>query len=155
VDEAVSKHFNTTGCFTSAQPVRTVLTTPNQDLVRPILIPQLRRIAFPRLEFDRDLGVVEQVGALEDDAKTALADLLADAVVHADDVAAAGGHLGRRGGTGRCWLVDDRQREVICSGNAGGERGSRESVEVVCVMGSRRCTWRACWRVLLCSGMDG
>lgn len=43
-------------------------------------------IALARLELDGDLLLVEQVGALEDDAEAALADLLADAVVHADDV---------------------------------------------------------------------
>lgn len=37
-------------------------------------------------EFNGDLGVVQQVGALEDDTERTLADLLADAVVHADDV---------------------------------------------------------------------
>ena len=37
-------------------------------------------------EFNGDLGVVQQVGALEDNTERTLADLLADAVVHADDV---------------------------------------------------------------------
>jgi len=37
-------------------------------------------------EFNGDLGVVQQIGALEDDTERTLADLLADAVMHADDV---------------------------------------------------------------------
>lgn len=65
------------------------LTASDQNLVRPVLIPQLRGIALPRLELDGHLGVVEQVCPLEDNAEAALADLLADAVVHADDIAAA------------------------------------------------------------------
>lgn len=65
------------------------LTAANEDLVRPVFIPQLWRVTLPRLELDGDLGVVEQVCPLEDNAEAALADLLADAVVHADDIAAA------------------------------------------------------------------
>lgn len=37
-------------------------------------------------EFDGDLLVVQQVGTLEDDTEGTLANLLADSVVHADDV---------------------------------------------------------------------
>jgi len=70
------------------------LTASNQDLVRPVLVPQLRCITLSRLELYSDLSVVEQVGPLEDNAEAALADLLADAVVHADNVAAARGHGG-------------------------------------------------------------
>ena len=49
-------------------------------------------------KFDGDLLVVQKIGSLEDDAKRALANLLADAIVHADDVGGRGrGHGG--GGT--------------------------------------------------------
>lgn len=65
------------------------LTASNQNLVGPVLVPQLWCITLSRLELYSDLSVVEQVGPLEDDAEAALADLLADAVVHADDIAAA------------------------------------------------------------------
>lgn len=37
-------------------------------------------------EFDGNLSVVQQVGALEDDTEGTLANLFADAVMHADDV---------------------------------------------------------------------
>lgn len=65
------------------------LTASNQNLVGPVLVPQLWCITLSRLELYSDLSVVEQVGPLEDNAEAALADLLADAVVHADDIAAA------------------------------------------------------------------
>jgi hypothetical protein len=71
------------------------LTASDEDLVGPVFVPQLRCIAFPRLELDGDLGVVEQVCPLEDNAEAALADLLADAVVYADNIAATRSH---------CWL---------------------------------------------------
>jgi hypothetical protein len=74
--------------------VRGILTASDQNLVRPILVPQLRCITLSRLELYCDLSVVEQVGPLEDNAEAALADLLANAVVHADNIAAAGGHGG-------------------------------------------------------------
>jgi hypothetical protein len=48
------------------------LTASDQDLVCAVLVAQLRSIALPRLEFDGDLGVVEEVCALEDDAETPL-----------------------------------------------------------------------------------
>lgn len=60
--------------------------TANQYLVGPVLIAQLGRVALSRLEFDGDLLVVEQIGALEDDTERALSYLLADAVVHANHV---------------------------------------------------------------------
>jgi len=63
-----------------------VLTAAHKNLVGAILVAQLRSIALPWLELDGDLLLVEQVGALEDDAETALANLLADAVVHAHNV---------------------------------------------------------------------
>lgn len=47
-------------------------------------------------EFDGDLLIVQQVGALENDTKGTLSDLLADAVVYADNVARRGSHRGRR-----------------------------------------------------------
>lgn len=73
---------------------RGLLTASHEDLVGTVLITQLRSVALARLELDGDLLLVEQVGAFEDDAKGALADLLADAVVDAYDVgrAAAGCH---------------------------------------------------------------
>lgn len=37
-------------------------------------------------KFDGDLLIVEQIGAFEDDAKGALSDLLADAIVNANDI---------------------------------------------------------------------
>ena len=70
------------------------LTASNQNLVGPVLVPQLWCITLSRLELYSDLSVVEQVGPLEDNAEAALADLLADAVVHADNIAAAGCHGG-------------------------------------------------------------
>ena len=77
---------------------RGLLTASDEDLVGAILIAQLGSIALARLELDGDLLLVEQVGAFEDDAKGALSDLLADAIVHAHDVgrAASGGHCGCR-----------------------------------------------------------
>lgn len=70
------------------------LTASNQNLVRPVLVPQLGCVTLSRLELYSDLSVVEQVCPLEDNAEAALADLLADAVVHADNIAAAGCHCG-------------------------------------------------------------
>jgi len=70
------------------------LTASNQNLVCPVLVPQLWCITLSRLELYSDLSVVEQVGPLEDNAEAALADLLADAVVHADNIAAARCHGG-------------------------------------------------------------
>ena len=80
-----------------------IRTTAHQNLVGAILVAQLGRVALARLELDGDLGVVEEVCAFEDNAETALANLLAHAVVHADDVAAAGRH----GGGGRGGRADD------------------------------------------------
>jgi hypothetical protein len=62
------------------------LTTAYESLVRAIFIVQLRSFALARLEFYGNLLLVEQVDALENDAKGALANLLADVVVDADDV---------------------------------------------------------------------
>jgi hypothetical protein len=62
------------------------LTAADEDLVCAVLVPQLGRIALPGLELDGDLLLVQQVGALEDDTEGALANLLPDAVVDADDV---------------------------------------------------------------------
>ncbi len=89
-----------------------VLTTSNQDLVRPILISQLRRVALPRLELDGDLRVVEEVRALEDDAEATFANLFADAVVHADDIA-AGAHAAR---ASACPSRDGGGLEYHCQG---------------------------------------
>lgn len=51
-----------------------------------------RLLARESYEFNRDLLVVEQVGALEDDAERSFTDLLAHTVMHPDDV-----RRGRRG----------------------------------------------------------
>lgn len=73
------------------------LTAADEDFIRPVLIAELGCIALPRLKLDCDLLVVEQVCALEDDTKRALANLLANAIVHADDVGRRGaGRHGRR-----------------------------------------------------------
>jgi hypothetical protein len=66
--------------------------TADQYLISSVLIAQLRRVALSGLEFDGDLLVVEQIGALEDDAERALSYLLADAVVHTDNIGGGGGH---------------------------------------------------------------
>jgi hypothetical protein len=78
------------------------LTAADEDLVGAVLITQLRSVALAGLELDGDLLLVEQVGAFEDDAETAFANLLADAVVDADDVGGvAARHVVRsRGGVG-------------------------------------------------------
>ena len=65
---------------------KVVLTAADEDLVGAVFIAQLGSVALARLKLDGHLLLVEQVGALKDDAETALANLLADAVVHADDV---------------------------------------------------------------------
>lgn len=91
------------------------LTASNEDLVCAVFIAQLWCIALTRLELDRDLCVVQEVGTLKDYAEAALAvdvsvrslrasmsayvpNLLADAVVDADDVAGRGrvGHWSGR-----------------------------------------------------------
>lgn len=105
------------------------LTASDKDLVCPVLVSQLGGIALPRFlwvvrrrhgsmkgmgvdkcrswaagkthKLDSNLLVVQQVGALENDAKRALADLLADAVVHADDVRRGRSHGERAGARGR------------------------------------------------------
>jgi hypothetical protein len=72
------------------------LTTAHEDLVRAVLVAQLRGVALARLELDGDLLLVEQVGALENDAKATLANLLPDAIVDAHHVGrrrAAAGHV--------------------------------------------------------------
>jgi hypothetical protein len=73
------------------------LTAAHENLVRAVLVAQLGGIALARLKLDGDLLLVEQVGALEDDAEAALANLLPDAVVDAHHVGgrcAAAGHVG-------------------------------------------------------------
>lgn len=73
------------------------LTAAHEDLVCAILIAQLRSVALAWLKLDGNLLLVEQIGALEDDAEAAFANLLADAIVHAYDVGrgAAARHCGR------------------------------------------------------------
>ena len=72
------------------------LTAAHENLVRAVLITQLWSVALAWLELDGNLLLIEQIGALKDDAERALADLLADAVVDADDVGgcAAARHCG-------------------------------------------------------------
>lgn len=70
----------------SQRTKRGLLTASHEDLVGAVLIAQLGSVALARLELDGDLLLVEQVGALEDDAKGALSNLLADAIMHAHDV---------------------------------------------------------------------
>lgn len=74
----------------------------------------MRSIALARLELDGYLLLVEQVGALEDDAKGALANLLADAVVNADDV--GGGAAARHGGWGGRVRVQQLGQRVVDAG---------------------------------------
>lgn len=80
------------------------LTASYEDLVGAVLVTELRSVALTRFlleleldsksreidirthEFNGDLSVVQQVCTLEDDTERTLADLLADAVMHADDV---------------------------------------------------------------------
>lgn len=73
-------------------------------------------------EFDGDLLVGEQVGALEDDTKGAFTDLLADAIVHAHHVGGGGGHGGREvlldGGRARSKKVDGLK--IVRSGQEAG-----------------------------------
>ena len=83
-----------------------LLTAAHQDLVRPVLVAQLRSVALSRFlhcmsassagtggsdcfwtyKLDGDLLAVEEVHALKDDAERALANLLPDSVVHPHDV---------------------------------------------------------------------
>jgi hypothetical protein len=101
------------------------LTAANENLVRAVLVTQLRSIALARLELDSHLLLVEQVGALEDDSKGALPYLLPDAVVDAHDVrrrTATRGH-------------DDK---LSCKANGGRqvrERGDEQSEQAVAFSG--------------------
>jgi hypothetical protein len=72
-------------------------------------------IALPGLELDGNLLLVEQVGALKDDAKGALANLLTDAIVDAHDVARA-----------RARCHDDRCAGCVQLGDGEEERGPLE-----------------------------
>jgi hypothetical protein len=99
------------------------LTAAHKDLVRAILVAQLGSIALARLELDGDLLLVEQVGALENDAKATLANLLPDAVVDAHHVGrrrAAAGHVDARYRV-PCRGCGDRRRNP--DGTAAGNRG--------------------------------
>jgi hypothetical protein len=60
--------------------------TACECLISTILIAQLRRVFTLRRKFDGDLLLVEQIGALEDDAKGPLPDFVTNAVVGPDDV---------------------------------------------------------------------
>ena len=91
------------------------LTAAHEDLVGAVLIAQLGSIALPWLELDGDLLLVEQVGALEDDAERALANLLADAIVDAHDVGRR--CVSRRHSGLRCGALDWRD---VCEAGSGG-----------------------------------
>jgi hypothetical protein len=43
------------------------LTAANKNLIRSVLIAQLRSVALSRLKLDRDLLLVEEVDSFEDD----------------------------------------------------------------------------------------
>jgi hypothetical protein len=90
------------------------LTTAYESLVRAIFIVQLRSFALARLEFYGNLLLVEQVDALENDAKGALANLLADVVVDADDV--RGGAVIRHSERGGMLWVQQLEVEVDDTG---------------------------------------
>nr|POF16451.1 hypothetical protein CFP56_23969 [Quercus suber] len=100
------------------------LTAADQNLIGAVLIAQLRSVALARLELDGDLGVVEEVGTLEDDAEAALADLLAHAVVHTDDVAARGSHDGVK--SRKMDSSNSNKKEVRCDGGPGSSSGGRK-----------------------------
>lgn len=85
------------------------LTASNQDLVCPVLITELGCIALPgflfpvRLrigvlsgratnEFDSDLLVVQEVGALKNDTKRSFTDFFADTVVDTHNIRRRGRH---------------------------------------------------------------
>jgi hypothetical protein len=76
------------------------LMAAQESLVRAILIPQLRGFALVRFELDGNLLLIKQVDALEDDAKGALANLLANAVTNANDVRKGAGVRHRECGDG-------------------------------------------------------
>lgn len=59
--------------------------TTTQGLICTVLVAQLGRLALAGLEFDRDQLVVEHIRTVKNDAERALADLLAYAVVHANN----------------------------------------------------------------------
>lgn len=59
--------------------------TTTQGLICTVLVAQLGRLALAELEFDRDQLVVEHIRTVKNDAERALADLLAYAVVHANN----------------------------------------------------------------------
>ena len=66
--------------------------TADQDLVRSVLIAQLWCIAFSGFKLDCDLLVVKQVRAFEDDTERALSYLLADAIMHTNNIGRGGRH---------------------------------------------------------------
>ena len=78
-----------------------MLTTPNKDLIRPIFVTQLRSVTLARLKLDGDLSVVEEIGSFENNAETALANLLPYSVVYTHHIAARGGRGGHPRSHGR------------------------------------------------------
>lgn len=118
-----------------------LLTASHENLVRAVLIAQLWCVALAWLELDGDLLLVEQVGAFEDDAKGALADLLADAVVDADDVggAAAGCHCG---GRASCSAVGEEESTRTTTKTVSGRSQSRG----LGAKQARRRRWTGCGR---------
>lgn len=62
-------------------------------------------------EFDSDLLIVEQIGPFENDAKRALSDLLADAIVDTHDIGRRRSHVDGIEGTKE---ADGRQQLLPC-----------------------------------------
>lgn len=122
--------------------MKSLLTAADENLVCAIFVAQLGSIALPRLKLDGYLLLVEQVGALKDDAEGALANLLPDAVVDAHDVGrgGAGSHGGCSAvllGVGRCtrsrrWRRPQPSPEVawgLCRGTGQRARGRAKNAE--------------------------
>lgn len=136
-----------------------VLTASDEDLVRSVFISQLGSIALSRFlrtsssvtgcdcsagrpqgredthEFDGNVLVVQQIGPLENNAKGALANLLPDPVVHADDIRRRGSHgvgtmSGRHRATGAYAMSTTSGGAKVCGERTSlftgrGERGGR------------------------------
>lgn len=121
-----------------------VLTAAHEDLVRAVLIAQLGSVALARLKLDSDLLLVEQVGALENDAEAALADFLPDAIVHAHHVGrrSAAAHLERKsrwfaGGEGSRVGVGVREDRSRLRGRMGAMQPTGEGASVTGGPGGR------------------
>lgn len=98
---------------------------PAENLVRPVLITQLRCVAFTRLEFDRNALVRQEVGAFEDHTKRALPDFLAHAVVPADNIGATRVRRGHSGTKRECDEdISDTPILTVASAHKGGAGSS-------------------------------